>query len=420
MFRRAPLVAASMGVAAVAGIAALTGGKPASAVAQDPLAGVTAVLDKYVDAGELAGAVSLVYHRGEVVQVSARGVQDLETGAPMARDTIFGLASMTKPITAVAVMMLVEEGELDLDAPVDRWLPELANPRVLSDPNGPLDQVYDAPRAITARDLLRYTMGLGFPEWAGIAPEAPISQEFAAMRRGDFTADEYMERLGTLPLAFAPGERWVYHTPSMVAGVLIERASGMGLAEFFRTRIFEPLGMPDTGFWVPAAKRHRLASYYRGGEQPGTLVPVADNSTRYAEPPKFPSAGGGLVSTVDDYLRFGRMLLGRGELDGVRILSSASVDEMLTDQLPEEPERRFFLFEDFWRGAGFGLGLQITTEQSDGGPSVGSFWWHGATGVQWTADPRNDLIFLRFIQRGDVPRGFGAEYMQALYEAIPR
>lgn len=418
MFRRAPLVAVSMGVATLAGIVALTAGKPASALAQDPLAGVTAVLDKYVDAGELAGAVSLVYHRGEVVQVSARGVQDLETGAPMARDTIFGLASMTKPITAVAVMMLVEEGKLDLDAPVDRWLPELANPRVLSDPNGPLDQVYDAPRAITPRDLLRYTMGLGFPEWAGIAPEAPISQEFAAMRRGDFTADEYMERLGALPLAFAPGERWVYHTPSMVAGVLIERASGMGLAEFFRTRIFEPLGMPDTGFWVPAAKRHRLASYYRGGEEPGTLVPVADNSTRYAAPPKFPSAGGGLVSTVDDYLRFGRMLLGRGELDGVRILSAASVDEMLTDQLPEEPERRFFLFEDFWRGAGFGLGLQITTEQSDGGPAVGSFWWHGATGVQWTADPRNDLIFIRFIQRGDVPRGFGAEYMQALYEAI--
>ncbi|MXY17782.1 MAG: beta-lactamase family protein [Acidobacteria bacterium] len=417
MFRRALLVAVSMGVATLAGVAALTGGKPASALAQDPLEGVTAVLDKYIDAGELAGAVSLVYHRGEV-QVSARGVQDLETGTPMARDTIFGLASMTKPITAVAVMMLVEEGKLDLDAPVDPWLPELAEPKVLSDPNGPLDQVYDAPRAVTPRDLLRYTMGLGFPEWAGIASEAPIAQEFAAMRRGDFTADEYMERLGALPLAFAPGERWVYHTPSMVAGVLIERASGMGLAEFFRTRIFEPLGMPDTGFWVPAAKRHRLASYYRGGEQPGTLVPVADNGTRYAAPPKFPSAGGGLVSTVDDYLRFGRMLLGRGELDGVRILSAASVDEMLTDQLPEEPERRFFLFEDFWRGAGFGLGLQITTEQSEGGPSVGSFWWHGATGVQWTADPQQDLIFLRFIQRGDVPRGFGAEYMQALYSAI--
>ena len=419
MFRGSLFVAACIGAAALAGVAALTGARPASGMAQDPLEQVTAVLDKYVDAGELAGAVSLVYHRGEVVHVAARGVQDLETGTPMARDTIFGLASMTKPVTAVAVMMLVEEGKLDLDAPVDPWLPELANPSVLSDPNGPLDQVYDAPRAITPRDLLRYTMGLGFPEWAGIAPEAPLAREFAAMRRGDFTADEYMERLGALPLAFAPGERWVYHTPSMVAGVLIERASGMELGEFFRTRIFDPLGMPDTGFWVPAEKRPRLASYYRGGEEPGTLVPVADNSTRYAAPPKFPSAGGGLVSTVDDYLRFGRMLLNRGELDGVRLLSSASVDAMLTDQLPEGPERRFFLFEDFWRGAGFGLGLQIATEQQAGGPAAGSFWWHGATGVQWTADPRNDLIFIRFIQRGDVPRGFGAEYMRALYEAIP-
>lgn len=420
MFRRTSFVAACTGAAAAAAVVSLTGGRSAAGMAQDPLEGVTAVLDKYIDAGELAGAVSLVYHRGDVVQVSARGVQDLETGTPMARDTIFGLASMTKPITAVAVMMLVEEGTLDLDEPVDRWLPEMADPKVLSDPNGPLDQVYDAPRAITPRDLLRYTMGLGFPEWAGIAPEAPISQAFAEMRRGNHTADEYIEQLGALPLAFAPGERWVYHTPSMVAGVLIERASGMGLGEFFRTRIFDPLGMPDTGFSVPAEKRARLASYYRGGEQPGTLVPVADNSTRYAAPPKFPSAGGGLVSTVDDYLRFGRMLLNRGELDGVRILSPASVDEMLTDQLPEEPERRFFLFEDFWRGAGFGLGLQVTTEQQGDGPAVGSFWWHGATGVQWTADPRNDLIFLRFIQRGDVPRGFGAEYMQALYEAIRR
>ena len=418
MIRRTPFVVACSGVAVLLAGAALTGERPAAALAQDPLEGVTAVLDKYIDAGELAGAVSLVYHRGEVVQVAARGVQDLETGVPMARDTIFGLASMTKPITAVAVMMLVEEGTLDLDAPVDRWLPELADPKVLSDPNGPLDQVYDAPRAITARDLLRYTMGLGFPEWAGISAEAPIVTAFAEMRGADGTGDDYMERLGALPLAFAPGERWVYHTPSMVAGVLVERASGMELAEFFRTRIFEPLGMPDTGFWVPADKRARLASYYRGGDEPGTLVPVEGNAVRYAAPPKFPSAGGGLVSTVDDYLRFGRMLLGRGEVDGVRLLSAASVDAMLTDQLPEGPERRFFLFDDFWRGAGFGLGLQVTTEQQGVGPAPGSFWWHGATGVQWTADPQNDLIFIRFIQRGDFPRGFAGEYVQALYAAI--
>ena len=417
-WQRARFVAACACALTLPAGAALPGGMPASGAAADRFGEVTAVLDKYIAAGEIAGAVSLVYRHGEVAHVSARGVQDLETGTPMARDTIFGLASMTKPVTAVAVMMLVEEGRLELDEPVDRWLPELADRKVLTDPNGPLDQLYDAPRAITPRDLLRYTMGLGFPEWAGIAPDAPLARAFADMRAGGGTADDYLRRLGALPLAYAPGERFVYHTPSMVAGVLIERSSGMGLEQFMRARIFDPLGMPDTGFRVPAAKRPRLASYYRAGAQPGTLVPVADNATRYAAPPAFPSAGGGLVSTVDDYLRFARMLLNRGELDGVRILSSASVDMMTTDQLPVEPERRFFLFEDFWRGAGFGLGLQVTTEQRGAGPSVGSFWWHGATGVQWTADPRADLIFLRFIQRSGVPREFGAEYMQALYGAL--
>ena len=418
MFRRAPLVAVCFGAAAFLAGAALSGEKPVSGVAPDRFEPVTAVLDKYIDDGELAGAVSLIYRHGEVAHVSARGVQDLDTETPMARDTIFGLASMTKPITAVAALMLVEEGSIGLDEPLDQWLPELADRKVLSDPNGPLDQVYDAPRAITLRDLLRYTMGLGFTEWAGISPDAPISHAFADMRRGGGTADDFMRRLGALPLAFAPGERFVYHTPSMVAGVLIERVSGMGLEQFMKTRIFDPLGMPDTSFRVPAAKRPRLASYYRGGEQPGTLVPVADNETRYAAPPKFPSAGGGLASTVDDYLRFARMLLNQGELDGVRLLSRESVESMTTDQMPAEPHRNFFLFENFWRGSGFGLGLQVTTEQLDPGPSVGSFWWHGATGVQWTADPREDLIFLRFIQRSGVPRGFGADYMQAVYQAI--
>ena len=337
-------------------VAGLPGRTPASGAPADRFVEVTAVLDKYIAAGEIAGAVSLIYRNGEIAHVSARGVQDLETGTPMARDTIFGLASMTKPVTAVAVMMLVEEGRLGLDEPVDRWLPELADRKVLIDPNGPLDRVYDAPRAITPRDLLRYTMGLGIPEWAGIAPNAPLARAFADMRAGGGTGDDYLRRLGALPLAYAPGERFVYHTPSMVAGVLIERASGMGLEQFMKTRIFDPLGMPDTGFRVPAAERSRLASYYRAGEQPGTLVPVADNAARYAAPPTFPSAGGGLVSTVDDYLRFARMLLDRGALDGVRILSPGSVDTMTTDQLPVEPDRRFFLFEDFWRGAGVRAG----------------------------------------------------------------
>ena len=227
---------------------------------------------------------------------------------------------------------------------------------MLDDPHGPLEAVHDAPRPITLRDLLRYTMGLGTMGYAGIADDAPIARAFATVRRGGVTADEYMARLGALPLVYAPGERFMYNTPSMVTGVLIGRVSGMGLDQFLRTKIFDPLGMVDTGFWVPAGQRTRLASYYQGGDEPGTLVRAADPTTRFAEPPVFPSGAGGLASTVDDYLSFARMLLHHGEVDGVRILSRKSVELMTIDQMPAEPERRFFIRDGFWRGSGFGFG----------------------------------------------------------------
>ena len=379
---------------------------------------VTAAIDKHVATGELAGAVSLIYRHGEIAAVSAHGFQDLAARTPMQRDTIFGLASMTKSVTAVAAMILVEEGKIRLDEPVDRWLPELADRKVLNDPSGPLDKVHDSPRSITLRDLLRYTMGLGSMDYAGIVATTPIAQAFAEMRRGEITADEYMKRLGELPLAYAPGERFMYSTPSLVAGVLISRVSGMGLDEFMETKIFEPLGMHDTGFWVPEHKRARLASYYRPGDQAGSLVRTGDNEARYAKPLIFPSGSGGLASTVDDYLQFARMLLHQGEVDGVRILSRKSVELMTMDQMPKEPHRRFFNWPDFFQGAGFGFGVEVTTERVNLGPSVGSYWWNGATGVAWTADPQEDLIFLRFIQQRGAPAGFGADYTQAVYQAI--
>ena len=371
---------------------------------------VTGVLDKYIAAGELAGAVSLIYRHGEIAHLSARGFQDIEARTPMQRDTIFGLASMTKPVTAVATMILVEEGKMRLDEPIDRWLPELADRQVLDDPNGPLDEVHDSPRPITVRDLLRYTMGIGPPGYSGVAPDAPIAAAFP--QRGGGTADEYLKRLGALPLMYEPGEHFVYNTASDVSGALIARVSGMGFDQFLETKLFEPLGMTDTGFWVPPAKRARLATSYSAGS--GTLVPSAN--TRYLEPPVFPSGAAGLVSTVDDYLAFARMLLNEGEVDGVRILSRKSVELMTTDQLTEDPAKRF-LGPGFWRGSGFGLGLMLTTERLDLGPSVGSFWWHGASGVIWIADPHEDLIYINLIQRSYYPR-FNADYMQAVYQAI--
>ena len=377
--RSKTFIAVWLAVGSVVAVAAV--GPDGAGMSAERLERVTSVLDRYIDAGEIPGAVSLIYRHGEVAHVVARGVRDLGTRSPMRRDTIFGLASMTKPVVAAAAMILVEEDKIRLDEPVDRWLPELADRKVLDDPHGPLEAVHDAPRPITLRDLLRYTMGLGTMGYAGIADDAPIARTFATVRRGDVTADEYMARLGALPLVYAPGERFMYNTPSMVAGVLIGRVSGMGLDQFLRTRIFDPLGMVDTGFWVPAGQRTRLASYYQGGDEPGTLVPAADPTTRFAEPPVFPSGAGGLASTVDDYLSFARMLLHHGEVDGVRILSRKSVELMTIDQMPAEPERRFFIRDGFWRGSGFGFGLQVTTQRLDLGPSVGSYWWNGATGV---------------------------------------
>ena len=406
-----------LGLTLGAGSAA-TGQSDRSGMSPERLARVAAAIDKHVATGELAGAVSLIYRHGEIAAVSAHGLQDLAARTPMRRDTIFGLASMTKPVTAVAAMILVEEGKIRLDEPVDRWLPELAARKVLNDPSGPLDEVHDSPRPITLRDLLRYTMGLGSMDYAGIAATTPIAQAFATVRRGEITPDEYMKRLGALPLVYAPGERFMYNTPSLVAGVLISRISGMGLDEFMEAKIFEPLGMHDTGFSVPEHKRARLTTYYRPGDQPGTLVPIGDSEARYAKPPIFPSGSGGLASTVDDYLQFARMLLHQGKVDGVRLLSRKSVELMTMDQMPQEPHRRFFIRPGFWRGAGFGLGVEVTTERLNLGPSVGSFWWNGATGVAWTADPQEDLIFLRFIQQRGAPAGFGADYTQAVYQAI--
>ena len=202
---------------------------------------VTGVLDKYIAAGELAGAISLIYRHGEVAHLTARGFQNIEARTPMQRDTIFGLASMTKPVTAVATMILVEEGKLRLDEPVDRWLPELAERQVLNDPAGPLDEVHASPRPITVRDLLRYTTGFGATRFAGIAPDTAIAAAVAAQRRGrEITADEYITRLGALPLVYPPGEHFLYNTASDVAGVLIARVSGMGWIGSWRRESSNP------------------------------------------------------------------------------------------------------------------------------------------------------------------------------------
>ena len=382
---------------------------------------VTQVLDKYIADGTIAGSVSLVYRKGHIVYLGTRGYQDIEAKAPMKRDTIFTIASMTKPITTVAVMILVEEGKLRLDDPVDELLPELANRKVLNDPLGPLSDVRASLRPITVRDLLTYQIGLGNAGQSGIPNDAPIAQALAGLRSGrDVTPNEFMKRLGELPLAYEPGERFMYGLPSAVTGVLIQRVSGMPLDEFFETRIFTPLGMKDTGFFVPEEKRARFASRYQPGPQPGTLVPVANNATRMSARPAFPSAGGGLSSTVDDYLKFARMMLNGGKVDGVQLLSRKSVELMTRDYMTPAQHEQFFVRPGFWSTYGFGFGVAVKTRRTVLGPSVGSYWWNGASGVGWIADPKEELIFLRFIQRGGVGGSstFARDLENAVYQAI--
>ena len=376
---------------------------------------VTEVTDKYVADGSLSGAVTFVYRKGHPAYLSVRGFQDLATKTPMRRDTIFAMASMTKPIVAVAAMMLVEEGKLGLDEPVDRLLPELANRMVLNNPTGPLTDTRPAPRAITLRDLLGYRMGIGWIGFAGIPEDSPIGKAYAELSAPGLTADQYMARLGALPLVYNPGERFMYNTPSTVLGVLVARASGMPLDQYLETRIFRPLGMKDTAFFVPAEKRSRVATVYNLGPQ-GGLVPA--NRIAPSALPVFPNAAGGLYSTADDYMMFARMMLGKGRLGGVRVLSRPSVELMTRDYLTSEAPQSFFAYKNFFADAGFGLGLQVLNKQSSLGPAPGSYWWQGATGVSWTVDPKEELIFVRLIQRMGPPPLYYGDSTTAIYQAI--
>jgi CubicO group peptidase (beta-lactamase class C family) len=298
------------------------------------------IMAGHVERGLAPGVVTLLARRGEV-HIDAIGSKSLGTRDPMRRDTIFRITSMTKAIAAVAAMILVEECRLRLDDPVDRFLPELADRRVLKRLDGPVDDTIPAQRPISLRDLLTFRSGYGFI-W-GAPDRFPILKTIAELGIVGFGPpdqatpigpDEWLKRLATLPLLHQPGEKWLYNTGSYVLGVLIARATGQGLEDFMRERIFAPLGMKDTSFYVPAEKLDRLATSYWVNGKTGALDlydGVADS--KWAKPPAFPDAGGGMVSTIDDYLAFAQMLLGKGKRGDARILSRPSVELMITDHL---------------------------------------------------------------------------------------
>lgn len=363
------------------------------------------VMAGYVERGGVPGLVTLVSRRGEA-HVDVLGTMAVGGSKPIQRDTIFRISSMTKPITAAATMLLVEECKLRLDEPVDRLLPELAGRQVLKRLDGPLDDTVPAYRPITVRDLLTFRMGFGqmlappdaYPilktaseQQIGMGPPTPATMP---------APDEWMRRLGTLPLMYQPGERWMYNTGSDVLGVLIARASGQPLETFMRERLFEPLGMKDTSFSVPAAKLDRLATSYGVHPETGALevYDVAEGG-QWSRLPAFPSGAAGLVSTIDDYLAFGQMLLNKGKYESRRILSRPSVELMTTDHLTPEQKAISGLVPGDFDSHGWGFGVSIVTRRDNVAGAVGTFGWAGGLGTCWDSDPQEEMVTILLTQR---------------------
>lgn len=373
------------------------------------LDGNQASIREAVDAGLLSGAVTLVWQAGRVVQVNELGHRDIGARLPMQRDTIFRIASMTKPLTVAAAMSLVDEGRFTLGDPVTTWLPELADMQVLDTPGGPLDRTHPARRAITVDDLMTHRSGLAY----FFSVTGPLARAYGRISAKQ-NPDAWLAEIAALPLEHQPGERMTYSNSTDVLGVLLERIEGKSLQEVLAERVLGPLGMADTAFYVAPRNRGRVATMYKLTSD-DTLSHDAMGPPA-TTPPPFCMGGANLFSTADDYLRFARMLLAGGEVDGVRVLSEQSVRSMRTDRLTADQKRRPFLGMPFWLGRGFGLNLSVVTDpaksrQLFGPGGLGTFSWPGAYGTWWQADPTNDLILVYLIQ--NLPN-FGADAAAAV------
>jgi CubicO group peptidase (beta-lactamase class C family) len=384
------------------------------------------VLAGHVERGSMPGLVALIAN-GHEARVEVIGTSAFGDDRSLDRDAIFRIASLTKPIGAAAAMILIEEGILRLKGAVDDLLPELADPRVLRRIDADLDDTVPAARPITLDDLMTYRMGFG----SIMAPPAtyPIQSAEAELELATlgppwpptpWAPDEWMQRFGTLPLMHQPGEQWMYNTSGQVLGVLIERAAGRPLEVFLRERLFEPLGMPDTGFSVSPAQRDRLTTAYTSDSKTGApLLLDAPKDSFWGGPPAFPSAASWLVSTIDDYWAFVRMLLDKGASPDGRILSEQSVDLMTTDHLTAEQRaaNRIFLGE---RG-GWGFGMRVPAAGTEPAGIPAGFGWDGGTGTTWRSDVRRDLTGILFTQRtmtSPEPPEIFVDFWNCAYQAI--
>lgn len=379
---------------------------------------IAPVLQQYVDSGELVGVVSMIARRGQIVHFDEYGVLDRDTGAPVAKDSIFRIYSMTKPVTSLAIMMLYEEGKLQLTDPVERHLPAFRNVRVA----GPGGALVAPERPMTVQMLLTHTAGLTY----GVFGDTLVDRQYrdiGVMTSPDNTT--FIERLGQIPLQYQPGTRFHYSVATDVLGALVEAVSGQTLGEFFEERIFAPLQMVDTSFQVPREKLARFGTNHTFNPQTNQLE-VSDRpaSSNFVNRQTFESGGGGLLSTAEDYMRFSQMLLNGGELDGVRIIGNKTLEYMTRNHLGG-------IFGDggvhapdslgtMAKGTGFGLGFAVVEDQTAVGGigSDGEYYWGGAAGTIFWIDPEEDLAGIVMIQHMNVRVPLRATFKALTYGAI--
>ena len=373
----------------------------------DRLANIPNYFSSYIDRGKLAGFSTLVSRGGEIAHFEVRGNRDRERGLPMEKDTIFRIYSMTKPITSLALMMLYEEGHFQLNHPVSRYIPEFKKLKVWAGGTAEKYETKSCAREMTIRDLLTHTSGLTY----GFMHVHPVDQLYRdagidGANTVKLTLKEMVTALADIPLLFSPGEQWSYSVATDVCGYLVEVLSGRPLDEFLASRIFAPLGMDDTGFFVPKDKLGRFATNYFKDPRSGKtgIMDLGDETSTYATPPKFLSGGGGLVSTMMDYWRFCQMLLNGGEFEGVRLCSPKTIEFMTLNHLPDDKRMNEISNSAFSElapaGAGFGLGFQVTLDPAES-PTIGSagnFSWGGAASTYFWIDPEEELVAIFLTQ----------------------
>ena len=348
-------------------------------------------LQGLVDDGKIAGVVALLARHGKIVFTDVAGVQNVDTGSPMGRDSIFRIFSMTKPITGVAMMMLYEEGKWRLNDPVERYIPEFADLKVHVGENSDGSmRLEDPDHPITMRELMTHTAGLGYV----LNPRHPVNQLFLEQRVLNPTEElqVMIDKLAGIPLLEQPGQRWIYSVAVDVRGYLVEQLSGVPFEQFLQDRIFDPLGMVDTKFYVPESNVDRIALRHRIDE--GGDLALDSRGDPFTSNPAGPSGGGGLFGTADDYLRFAQMLLNGGEFDGHRLLSPRTVEMMRTNHMSAQAT------ENMRAGMGFGMDVMIYMDPAAAGEphGAGSYYWLGIDGTWFWIDPVHDLVFVGMLQ----------------------